>query len=146
MPFRTYLAVLAVTGLSLSTAARSDDSVLRGFWETKDKATIEIAPCDSGLCGTLVDFILPPGITRERAIDRNNPDPAMRARSLYGVHVLEDITPTAPQTWEAEIYLPKNGILTDATITVETPDTIKLTGCVRVAFKICQDEIWTRKN
>lgn len=91
----------------LMLAPRAEASDLQGFegyWNTPDKAVIEIKPCSaaSALCGYLAS-------TPENGNDELNPDPALKKRPLCGLLVLE-LRRWADGVWrDGTAYDPETG-------------------------------------
>ena len=116
---RRIIMAAALTG-SLSPmpagAAPQGESTVFGLWREPDRqAVVKVYPCDGKLCGDLVR--LPAGAV---AVDENNPDPALRGRSLIGLTVIEGFSAVddTERAWigggrqgrlPGRIYVPANG-------------------------------------
>jgi uncharacterized protein (DUF2147 family) len=109
------------------------------FW-VNDKAgwTVEVKPCDTGLCGYLVDFPsvhtpLPDGPEK----DVHNPDRSKRARPMCGMPLMGGFKPAKPEgkAWEdGWVYDPVTGSTFSGTISVVDTHTVKLRGYLGIAL------------
>lgn len=133
------LAALALLALALPASAQQGSGIT-GRWLTDDgNAVIEIAPCSAGraaLCGRIARLVRP-GTTG--AVDRNNPDRALRTRPLVGVQVLTNLTAEGGR-WTGRGYSPEEGRNFNATVRVEN-GRLNVRGCVAV---FCRTVVWTR--
>ena len=132
---KSWFVLLAVVGLS-GRALAADPT---GDWLVADQtAAIRIAPCGEALCGQIAWTKGPPGT------DQNNPDPAMRSRSVIGLPILLAMKPTRPNRWEGEIYNAENGKTYSGSIalTDENVNVLRIEGCV-LGF-LCGGENWAR--
>ena len=71
--------------------------------------------------------------------DSNNPDPALRTRSLVGVQVLSDFTAQSDGRWQGKIYYPFQGRTYRAYISRNPDNSLKVQGCW---FFICRTVKW----
>lgn len=132
------MKAIAILALAIATPAVAADPVT-GLWLTDAKdGIIEIAPCGPKLCGRLAKMLAPP---KGPAVDRNNPDPALRDRPLLGLTVLSGFTAEGA-LWRGSGYDPKAGKSYNTTLQRTGPDTLKVRGCL-IAF-LCRTAIWTR--
>jgi uncharacterized protein (DUF2147 family) len=132
--------VLLVTAFAFSTAAFADPMVeIAGRWRDSDgESEIEIARCGPALCGTIVWL-------KEPRIDKSNPDPALRNRSLMGLRVLTGFKPNqGGATLSGEGYNPEDGRSYKTTLELKSRTTLSVKGCVMGGL-ICDDDIWTRR-
>jgi len=83
-----------------------------GSWMNADRdAVIRIAPCADrpvNLCGRITAILDP---SEAQARDENNPTPALRARPVLGLEILNGFTPTASGWSNGAIYDPDEGRL-----------------------------------
>ena len=111
-----------------------------GEWLVADKvARIAVAPCPDikdAMCGRISWTATPGGV------DDKNPDPSKRDKPVLGLQILNTMKPTAPNRWEGEIYNAENGKSYKASISLESPDVLKVQGCVLGI--LCGGENWTR--
>jgi uncharacterized protein (DUF2147 family) len=107
-----------------------------GTWERENgDARIRVGRCGEVLCGTLT-------WTARPRIDENNPDPALRRRSLVGVNVFFDMKPGADGRWEGQAYNPEDGRNYSASMVV-AGGTLSTEGCV-LGGLICRSVSWKR--
>jgi len=79
------------------------------------------------------------------AIDRNNPDEALRTRPLCGLEMLGDFRQTEPNRWgDGWIYNPENGKRYHATMTLDG-NLLKLRGYVGIPL-FGETQTWTRAD
>src|SRR4051812_18401135 len=61
----------------------------RGLWQADDGSRVRIANCGKALCGMMASMPTPNDPATGRPwTDKNNPDPAKKARRLIGIMVL----------------------------------------------------------
>jgi uncharacterized protein (DUF2147 family) len=108
----------------------------RGEWlVAKRTAHIRIVDCAGTLWG-IVSRATDPGI------DKKNPDPAKRSRSVLGMPVLLAMKPDGPDQWAGSLYNSGNGKTYTGGISLITPDVLRVRGCV-LGF-LCGGEDWSR--
>jgi uncharacterized protein (DUF2147 family) len=133
--------LLATVVASFAQIAPAPD----GTWLTQDStAKIRFEACAGTPCGRLVwlrDPIDPK--TGEVILDKNNPDPALRARPLLGIALITDIQPLAQGAWRARAYNADDAGTYDITLTLVASDRLALKGC-GLAGLICKTELWTK--
>jgi len=119
--------------LSLSLAAVATPAIaavpVSGRWFTEEKdSIIQIGQCGPVVCGKVAKVLkAPPG--GGAAIDRNNPDPALRSRPIQGITLLSGFK-DAGKEWEGEIYDPRRGKTFRSTMAKQPDGTLKVKGCV----------------
>ena len=129
--------LVIMVSASLSGPAIAADPI--GDWLVADQtAVIRIAPCGEALCGQIVWTKGPAGT------DQNNPDPALRSRSVIGLPILLNMKATAVNRWEGEIYNAQNGKIYSGSIALndENVNLLRIEGCV-LGF-LCGGENWAR--
>jgi uncharacterized protein (DUF2147 family) len=109
-----------------------------GVWQRPSGTSrIEITPCGSALCGTLVWLKTPRADTR-------NPDPAKRSRSLLGTRTVIGMKPTGSAgVWKGKVYNAEDGKTYSGRMTLEGANKLSLKGCV-LGGLICRGETWNR--
>lgn len=132
-------ALLAATVAFTTSAVADPMAEMAGRWRDSDgESEIEIARCGPALCGTIVWL-------KEPRIDKANPDPALRARSLMGVRVLLGFrSEPGAATLSGEGYNPEDGRSYKTTLELKSRTTLSVKGCVMGGL-ICDDDIWTRR-
>lgn len=134
----TALSLAFATSLTIAAgvahAAPPSDPV--GEWMVeKGYATIRIVGCDGQYWGIVASEQTP-------GTDKNNPDPKLRSRPTLGMPVLMGMKPSKPNEWSGEIYNSQDGRTYSASISLISPDMLKVQGCV-LGF-LCGGENWTR--
>jgi uncharacterized protein (DUF2147 family) len=116
-----------------SAAAMADPT---GTWLTQSgDATVKIAACGAGFCGSIVSL-------KENRDDTNNPDPALRSRSLVGVAIIFDMR-ESHGAYAGKLYNPRDGRTYSGKLKTIGADKLDLAGCV-LGGLICKYEVWTR--
>jgi len=135
------LALVLLVFVTLAGAARADP--IEGDWLTPAGATIRIQTCGSAPCGKLIDFTPLPGNTVETQRDERHRDTSKRNRKLKDLTVVWNMAPEQNR-WRARVYDPRRGISANATLTPSGQNLLKVRGCVRVVFNVCEEETWRR--
>lgn len=139
------LFVIAPTGVT------ADDRII-GKWVTKEgKSHVVISKCPAGLCGKVVWLKEPnfpaddkKGMAGKPKVDRENPDPALREKSLVGLQFLQGFKTNSGNVWEdGTIYDPENGKTYKSKITLADPKTLKVRGFIGFSW-IGRTTVWTR--
>ncbi len=95
------LIVASILSASFATSALAESPV--GEWLVEDgTARIRIVSCGSALWGVISWTKETPGT------DENNPNPALRNRSVMGLPILINMKPSG-QRWDGEVYNAENG-------------------------------------
>lgn len=129
----TFTAVLL-----LATAAEAAAPVT-GRWVTQSKdGVVEIYECGATICGKLAKFLVPPpnGIGQK---DINNPDKALRNRTLLGMDILTGFK-AAGSEWKGQIYDPKSGKTYRSIVYKGKSGNLVVKGCIG---PFCQAQTWT---
>jgi uncharacterized protein (DUF2147 family) len=130
------LVVCMIVPMDAAVAATTAQPT--GEWVVADgSARIHIKPCRDALWGVIA-WVKTPGT------DRNNPDPALRNRSVVGMPILLDLKRTQANRWEGEVYNAKNGRTYSANISLVSADVLRIEGCVFGGL-FCGGENWTRQ-
>lgn len=137
MFFRRSLVLLVVAFIvAVSSPATAQGAGPEGLWLVKDQtARIRIEKCGNEMWGTVA-------WQDEAKIDVNNPDPAMRRRSLLGSAVLIGMRPAAANLWEGDIYNARDGKTYSSKMAMLPSGALEIKGCVMGI--ICGGENWTR--
>lgn len=124
----TLTTLLAVAAGPVSADTRS---VLEGRWKN-GKMEIVIAPCGTALCGRVVKASAKQQAQSERASGAN----------LLGERVIDNIKPSGPRTWRADVFVASRNMNTSGTIEQVGPDRLAVHGCVLLV--ICKTTHWDR--
>ena len=133
------ISALTLTVLVSAGTALADPS---GLWLAQDGARVRVGPCGAALCATIAapkSQVDPQ--TGQPWTDKNNPDPAMRNRSLVGVPVLYSLMPDGPGRWSGRLYNIDNGQSYTSHLLELAPRTIRVEGC---AIGICGGQNMSR--
>lgn len=131
----TFLAALGILVLAGSVQAQTFDpsgTYLSESGETR----VRIARCGQAYCGTIVSV-------QGDAKDTNNPDPNQRGRSLVGVQMISNITPSG-EGFAGQLYNYKDGKTYSGKMTFQGK-AMQLSGCV-LGGLICRSQTWTKVN
>jgi uncharacterized protein (DUF2147 family) len=126
--------------LSMVLAAANPASDVFGRWLTQDRSgMVTIAPCATGICGTLTRILARgPDVP---TTDINNPKPRLRGRSLVGAQILSGLKRQSTGWSGGTVYDPKTGRSYKASLTLDPGGALTVTGCL---FIICKSQRWTR--
>jgi uncharacterized protein (DUF2147 family) len=117
----------AMFGLICMSGVALADST-EGTWLSEDGGTkVHLSNCGGGkLCGTVVWL----------------QDQSKRARPLIGLRVVQGLAPNGPDNWSGQIYNADDGRTYQASMKVQSPQTVRVQGCVLGI--LCKNQIWTR--
>jgi uncharacterized protein (DUF2147 family) len=133
---RWFPAIWAATFLLTNLAAAAEPQPI-GEWRTANGlANVRIDDCDGILWG-IISWEKEPG-----GVDSYNPNAGERNRPTLGLHILLSMKPTRPGLWQGEVYNPENGKTYDSRLSLDSPDSLRIEGCV-LGF-LCGSENWTR--
>jgi uncharacterized protein (DUF2147 family) len=122
------LAALSAAGLAGVGTAYADP---KGLWLAQDGATVRVSTCGRALCAIMASAKsrVDPETGRPWT-DKNNPDPARRARPLVGVEVLSALVPDGPGKWSGQLYNTDNGQTYSGHLLEIDRNTIRVEACV----------------
>ena len=123
---------LALAGLAVALApAMASAKGLEGRWKN-GAMEIVIGPCGHTLCGRVV-----------RASEQQRTK-AQRGSGthLVGARVIDNIEPSGPATWRADVFLASRNMNAKGTIEADGPDRLAVHGCVLAV--ICKTTHWDR--
>ena len=122
------LALAGVLAPHAGLAAPAED--ITGLWVTQEgEGAIEIRPCGDQRCGRIAWMKEPKGPDGRPPLDRNNPDPGLRSRTICGLQIISGLEPQTDGSWgKGKVYAPDSGKTYDMEIRRETADTLKATG------------------
>ena len=128
------LALLTLAALAVPAAA-SAGAPFEGRWANpKRSVIIEVAPCGSAYCGTVV---------------WDSPKTKANARkggteNLIGTRLIEGIRPDGKGGYKGRGFVPKHNIHASASIRKAGPNTLVVKGCALAV--ICKEQRWTKVN
>ena len=131
--------------LSLCSASAAAASPLDGLWLTDDhKGVVRVGPCSPGnvrVCGWIVRVLdSGPNVPTR---DVNNPNPALRSRTILGMPVLSGFVPYSGSYIGGSAYDPKSGRSYRASLKLDSAGALDVTGCVLI---VCRTVVWTRAH
>ncbi len=128
-----------------------------GTWLTENETEITIAPCEEWLCGYLSKIVIPEDVyaLHKESIDAigianltddNNPDPALKSRTLLGMPMITLKTRISPVRYEGELYNPEDGQIYYGKVELADWETLLLRGCLGWLTFACanEDRVWKR--
>ncbi|HLO21170.1 MAG TPA: DUF2147 domain-containing protein [Sphingomicrobium sp.] len=123
---------LALTGLAVALApASAFAKSLEGRWRN-GAMEIVIARCGGSLCGRVVKA----SAKQEAKSQRGS------GTKLLGARVIDNIQPSGAGRWNADVYLASRDMNARGTIEQESPDRLKVRGCVLAV--VCKTTHWDR--
>lgn len=137
--------------LSATTVLGADPSGMLGIWKTeKNESKIEIFRYGEKFCGKIIWLKDPTysdssdGAVGTPVLDRKNPDPALQARSVLGLRVLEGFSAEGDSTLaNGTCYDPKSGKTYRGKIHLAGPDRLELRGYIGIPL-FGRSSVWTR--
>lgn len=104
-PFLLFSSMVVSVPHVMAATAVTDD-----VWLMDSKVAVQIFECGDLMCGRIVWLVVPRDALGNLDRDKNNPDPALRQRSLCGLTILWGLTSTDPGRWEGGwLYNPFDG-------------------------------------
>ena len=127
------LAALAASAAAAPAGASSSVAPFEGRWTNSKKSVIiEVAPCGSVHCGTVV-WATP----KTKANARKG-----GTEQLVGTHLITGIRPDGKGGFKGKGFVPKRNIHAPATIRPNGPNSMIVKGCFLGI--ICKEQRWTR--
>jgi uncharacterized protein (DUF2147 family) len=131
---RALLPLIAVFAAAFSVPAKSASP--EGLWLVEDQAgRIRIEKCGNEMWGFLA-------WQKEARNDTNNPNPALRNKSMVGVPILLGMKPVGDDRWEGNVYNPRDGKTYSSKIAMLPSGKLEIKGCVMGI--LCSGENWSR--
>ncbi len=135
---RTAILAAVASAAFVAPAMAAD---ITGLWLTETNGgQVEVSRCGNSLCGKLVtsDHIK----TDPSKKDVKNKDASLRTRPLKGMQMLWGFS-GGPEKWTGgKVYNADDGGTYSGTITMTSPDKLKLKGCI--VAPLCKTQVWTR--
>ena len=137
MSARSIFVGLAAS-IALCTSAWAA-SLVTGKWVTQSKdGVVEIYQCGATICGKIAKFlVMPPA--GAGAKDLNNPNKALRSRTILGMNILTGFK-EAGDEWKGQIYDPKSGKTYRSVVYKGKSGNLVVKGCIG---PFCQAQTWT---
>ncbi len=118
--------------IAVATAATADArSPIEGRWQ-KGNLQIDIKPCGSALCGTVVKA----SVKQQAKAERGS------GTDLIGATLIKDIRPAGPNNYRARVFLADRNMNASGKIRQVSPNRLQVSGCVLAL--ICKSVNWTR--
>ncbi len=131
--------VIILAAVTLFATAAQAAAPITGRWVTESKdGVVEIYQCGTTVCGKLAKFLVPPpnGVGQK---DINNPNKALRGRTLLGMNILTGFKEVGDQ-WKGQIYDPKSGKTYRSVVYKGKSGNLVVKGCIG---PFCQAQSWT---
>lgn len=141
------LFILFILGVyAMSSFAQDADKILGVWWNDEKTTKIEVEKKDGKYIGTIVYMIPEKYENGEPPKDDENPDEALRSRSIIGIQILDGfVYDTKDKEWEkGTIYDPKSGKTYDCYAWLESDDLLKLKGFVAGMRWLGRSSEWYR--
>jgi len=131
--------------LLLALPAKAAEDPIFGVWLTQDgEAWITTEPCGNELCGKIVWVADPFNDDGSIARDDNNPNPALRDRTIVGLPLLKGFRRHDDGYWrDGTIYNPDNGKDYHCHISLQNPSTLNLRCFVGIPL-FGSTQLWKR--
>ncbi len=141
------LIVLFLLGMyAVAGFAQEADKIVGIWWNDEKTTKIEVEKKDGKYIGTIVYMIPEKYENGQPPKDDENPDPALRTRSVVGLQILENFVFDAKKKeWNnGKIYDPKSGNTYDCYAWLEGNDLLKLKGFVAGIRWLGRSSEWYR--
>lgn len=141
------LVVLFFLGIyALAGIAQEADKIVGIWWNDEKTTKIKVEKKDGKYIGTIVYMIPEKYENGQAPKDDENPDPALRDRSVVGIQILNDFEYDAQkEEWKnGTIYDPKSGKTYDCYSWMESDDLLKLKGFVAGIRMLGRSSEWYR--
>lgn len=152
MSWKIALFVLFFIMLAAVPAGAADADSIIGFWNTQDNdAVFEIYACGSLYCGKIISLEEPnypptdkkmPGKPK---VDINNPDPALRNRTLAGLRLIFGFHYEGDNSWKGMIYNPEDGETYHCNFSMDGENRLKVRGYIGIPL-LGRTQVWTRRR
>ena len=152
MSGRIALFVLFLIMLTAAPAGAVDADSIIGFWNTQDNdALFEIYRCGSLYCGKISSLEEPnypptdeqmPGRPK---LDRYNPNPALRNRTLVGLSLISGFQYQGDNLWKGMIYNPEDGRTYRCNFLMAGENLLKVRGYIGIPL-LGGTQVWTRRK
>jgi uncharacterized protein (DUF2147 family) len=125
--------LLAISGLAIALAPASAlaKSALEGRWK-HGAMEIQIGPCGDTLCGRVIK-----ASAKQQAKAQNG-----SGTRLLGARVIDNIEPSGPRTWRADVFVASRNMNARGTIEQVGQDRLTVHGCI--FGLLCKTQHWER--
>jgi len=150
---RAILALWLTFLLLVSSALAADEDKIVGLWITpRNDCKIEIFKSGikySGRIAWLKEPLFPTdddgGMAGRPVVDRENPNPSLRSRTLIGLRLMEGFTYSGSNIWQnGTIYNPDNGKTYKCKMTLSAPNRLEVKGFIGIPL-LGATSVWTRQ-
>jgi len=140
------LILFFISVYALSSYAQKADKIVGVWWNDEKTTKIQVEKKDGKYIGTIVYMIPEKYENGQPPKDDENPDEALRDRSLIGLQILEGFVYSADKNeWNTgRIYDPKSGKTYDCYGWLESDDLLKLKGFVAGMRWLGRSSEWYR--
>ncbi len=128
-------AVALLAAIIVPSISYAAESSPMGLWYVEGGAArVEVYECTGNLCGRIVWLRSPFDEFGCELLDRNNSEPALRARKVEGLEILAALEKSdADNVWQGgSIYDPDSGRTYQCTLTLEGADRLALRGYIGI--------------
>ena len=146
-----HLVLFWIILMAAPAVAVDADSVI-GFWNTQDNdALFEIYRCGSLYCGRISSLEEPNYPSTDKRmpgrpkVDRDNPNPALRSRTLVGLPLIFGFHYKGDNFWQGMIYNPDDGETYRCNFSMDGEDLLKVRGYIGIPL-LGRTQIWTRRR
>jgi uncharacterized protein (DUF2147 family) len=128
-------ALVIAAAIPAAAMAAAEDAI--GTWKDADTGGItQVYTCGAGVC---IKVVTP---SKGREVDSNNPDPALKGRSMAGAVIMQGATKDSPDRWAGKVYNSEDGKTYSGYLQVKSKNELKLEGCVLAI--LCKSHTWHR--
>ena len=127
------MPVLILAAALVTQAAQNPSTnPIEGRWRSPGgNSIIEIAPCGSSECGTVV-----------WATDQAKKDSAKTTNQLVGTQLLTDLQQDKKGRWQGKLFIPDRNMRVTAKIEAKSAQQLKVSGCA-AGKSLCKAAVWT---
>ena len=139
--------------LLVSSALAADEDKIVGLWITpRNDCKIEIFKSGIRYYGRIAWLQEPfypadddRGMAGRPVVDRENPNPSLRSRTLIGLRLIEGFTYSGRNVWQdGTIYNPDNGKTYKCKMTLSAPNRLEVKGFIGIPL-LGATSVWTRQ-